>query len=64
MIDLGLMAHGIETLVRKGEKHDMERIGKIINQYKPDKLVLGLPINMNGTIGPQGEKVKEFGELT
>ena len=60
---LGLMSHGIENLVRKGEKHDMERIGKIINQYKPDKLVLGLPINMNGTIGPQGEKVKEFGDL-
>ena len=28
---LGLMAHGIETLVRKGEKHDMERIGQIID---------------------------------
>ncbi|NLJ67172.1 MAG: Holliday junction resolvase RuvX [Clostridiales bacterium] len=60
---LGLMAHGIETLVRKGEKHDMERIGQIIDIYKPDKMVLGLPINMNGTIGPQSEKVKKFGDL-
>lgn len=60
---LGWTAQGIETLIRKGEKYDLEKINQVLDLYKPDKLVLGLPINMNGTMGPQGEKVKRFGEL-
>lgn len=60
---MGWTAQGIDTLERKGRKYDMEQIGKVITQYNPGKLVLGLPKNMNGTIGPQGEKVKEFGKL-
>ena len=32
----------------------------IISEKKVDKIVLGNPINMNGTIGPQAEYVKEF----
>lgn len=32
----------------------------IINQYLPEKIIVGLPKNMNGTIGPQVLKVKEF----
>lgn len=32
----------------------------IINEKKPDKIVMGYPLNMNGTLGPQGEYVLEF----
>lgn len=60
---MGWTAQGIDTLERRGQAYDMEYIGKLIAQYNPEKLVLGLPKNMNGTIGPQGEKVREFGEL-
>ncbi|NLN42436.1 MAG: Holliday junction resolvase RuvX [Clostridiales bacterium] len=60
---MGWTAQGIETLERKNNKHDMEQMNKIIHRYNPEKIVLGLPRNMNGTIGPQGQKVKEFGEL-
>jgi len=60
---MGWTAQGIETLERKNNKQDMEQIANIIKRYKPKKIVLGLPKNMNGTIGPQGQKVKEFAEL-
>lgn len=56
-------AQGIETLERRNDKQDMEKLAKIIKRYNPEKIVLGLPKNMNGTIGPQGQKVKEFAEL-
>ncbi len=59
---MGWTAQGIETLERKNLKYDMEQIAKTIALYNPEKLVLGLPRNMNGTIGPQGQKVKEFGQ--
>lgn len=38
----------------------LEYVIIIISEKKVDKIVLGNPINMNGTIGPQAEYVKEF----
>ena len=61
--EMGWTAQGIETLERKVESEDLERIREIIKYYSPEKIVIGLPKNMNGTLGFQGEKVKEFGEL-
>lgn len=61
--DLGLIAQGIDTLERKSLKYDLEQITGIINQYNPGNLIIGLPKNMDGTIGAQGEKIKEFGNL-
>lgn len=60
--ELGWTAQGIGKLERKDSKSDLERLKEIISQYKPKEIVLGLPKNMNGSIGPQGEKVKNFGE--
>jgi len=57
---LGWTAQGIETLERNYNQSDQEFIQNILNEYKPNKIVIGLPKNMNGTLGPQGEKVKVF----
>lgn len=54
-------AQGIETLERSNDEKDFANLRSIIERIKPDKIVLGLPKNMNGTIGPQGEKVQNFG---
>ena len=35
----------------------------MIAEYKVDKIVLGLPKNMNATIGERGEKTMEFQEM-
>ena len=59
---LGWTAQGIATLERKSTEEDLVQIEKIIHQYQPEKIVVGLPKNMNGTLGPQGEKVKAFAE--
>lgn len=58
---LGLFAQGISTIVRQdGTNKDIEEIKKIINQYQVEKIVIGLPKNMNNTIGPMGEKVMQY----
>ena len=57
----GWTAQGLETI---GAKNGIEDIlGKIqgfINNYKVERIVVGFPKNMNGTIGPRGEKTDEF----
>ncbi|MFD3156461.1 Holliday junction resolvase RuvX [Haloimpatiens sp. FM7330] len=59
---LGLTAQGITTIRRKKEEYDLEEIKKICDEYNVDTIVSGLPKNMNGTLGPQSEKVIDFCE--
>lgn len=60
---MGWTAQGLETLERKNNTYDLEQISKIIEMYNPETIVLGLPKNMDGSVGPQGHMVKEFGQL-
>lgn len=59
---LGFTAQGVETIRRTGAKADYKRIREIIAEKEVNIIVVGLPKNMNGTIGFQGEKVLEFVE--
>lgn len=38
----------------------IESLEKIIDENKVEKIILGLPKNMNGTIGPRAEVTLEF----
>ncbi len=57
---LMLTAQGIETYTRKEEQADIDYLLGFIKQYDVDTIVCGLPKNMNGTLGPQAEKVQAF----
>ncbi len=57
-----LTAQGLKTICRHGLKDDLEELQLIVEQYNVYKIVVGLPKNMNNTIGPQGEKVLSFVE--
>jgi putative Holliday junction resolvase len=59
---LGWTAQGLKTIKRVGIKKDINEIINIISEYNVTKIVVGLPKNMNGTLGPMGEKVMEFAE--
>ncbi|MGI6153984.1 MAG: Holliday junction resolvase RuvX [Christensenellaceae bacterium] len=59
---LMLTAQGLETYERKGEEQDVAHILEIAKKNDVDRLVCGLPKNMNGSIGFQAEKVQEFAE--
>ncbi|GAX90314.1 Holliday junction resolvase RuvX [Effusibacillus lacus] len=60
---LGMSAQGIEVIRRKSEAEDIKRIGELLHQYEVQKIVLGFPKNMNGTIGPRGEMTQQFATL-
>jgi putative Holliday junction resolvase len=60
--ELGWTAQGLKTLKINEEKNEFgfEELGKIIKEYQVSKAVIGLPKNMNGTIGPRGEASQRF----
>lgn len=58
---LGWTAQGIETYRRKGKiDEDLAYIQELVQLHDVDKIVVGFPKNMNGTIGPSGEMCQEF----
>jgi len=60
---LGYTAQGITTVRRKSLEKDFEKLREIVKDYEILEIVVGLPKNMNGTIGPQAEKAMEFGRV-
>lgn len=58
---MGWTAQGLETVKSKDSlKKAIARIMEIINQYQVNDIVVGYPLNMNGTKGPRTERTEDF----
>ena len=58
---LNITAQGLETIHNEGsDKIILRRLDEIIEQYSVDTLVVGKPINMNGTSSERTEKTEQF----
>ena len=60
---LGFTAQGIKTIYRKNKEQDIIELKKICEEYSVEKIIVGLPKNMDNSIGFAGEKSLEFTEL-
>ena len=63
---LGLTAQGVEIIRRKSEnklRQTLARIEALIQEYEVETLVLGLPKNMNNTMGDRAKKSLEFRDM-
>lgn len=58
-----LIANPLETIKRKKTSLDIEKLLKIIEDNQVNLIVVGLPKNMNNSIGPQSMKVMSFVDL-
>jgi len=55
-------ANGIATLAAKNGKPDWQELEKIINQYRPLAVVVGLPLNMDGTPSDMSDLATGFAQ--
>ena len=58
--ELGITAQGLPTLNRTTPGNDIRKLLEIVSQHKVEKIVIGLPKNMNGTLGKSAEQVLAF----
>ena len=59
--ELNITSQGLKTIEHKGnDKVLLAELDKILEQYNVETIVVGMPINMNGTEGPRVEKTKKF----
>jgi putative Holliday junction resolvase len=54
------LASGLDTLRRVGPRKDVKAIAALVRAHSVGELVVGLPRRLDGTIGPQAQKVREF----
>jgi putative holliday junction resolvase len=58
---MGWTAQGIETIRRS--KGELDRLKELIAQYEVEEIVVGLPKNMDGSLGPRAQMSLEFVQL-
>ena len=61
--ELGIIAHGLDVIKKKcASKFDFEikKIIEFVNEYKVNKIILGLPKKLDNNIGRQAEKTLVF----
>ncbi|WP_027088140.1 Holliday junction resolvase RuvX [Cohnella panacarvi] len=58
----GWTAQGSEVIDKKLVKDELGRIEELVKLHEVDNVIVGLPKNMNGTIGPSGENCIAFAE--
>lgn len=57
-----LFATGLKVIVRENDNKALEEIKEICQTYKIKKIIVGLPYNMDGSIGAQAKKTVKFTE--
>ena len=62
---LCITAQAVETITRKEEnklRQTLARIEALIDEYNVEEIVVGLPKNMNNTIGERAEACRDFAD--
>ena len=57
---LGMTAQPLTVLKSEGTQKDIITIGGLVNEHEVSQVVVGLPINMDGTESNQTKKIREF----
>ena len=58
---LKITAQGLKTIVSNGnDKIILKELDKLLEEYEIDTIVIGMPLNMNGTKSDRAEKTEQF----
>jgi len=57
------LARPLTTLKRRSKAQDFAAIGNLIREHQVDTVVVGLPLNMDGSRGFQAQRVERYARL-
>lgn len=57
---LNITAQGIGVIERKNLKEDFKKINEVVTEYAVIKIIMGLPLNMNGSEGKSAKLAMDF----
>jgi putative Holliday junction resolvase len=50
------IARPLVTLPRRPHRKFLEAVGKLVSEHRPEKLVVGLPLRLDGRKGPEAQR--------
>ena len=59
---MGWTAQGVTTVRRTDQERDVDEIKRYIDEFEAEQVMIGLPLNMNGSEGPSAAMAREFGD--
>ena len=57
---LNITAQPLQTLIRKDRKGDFDEIKEVVRNMSVSKIIVGLPLNMDGTAGARAKESYKF----
>jgi putative Holliday junction resolvase len=60
--EMELTAQGVDVLTRAGKSKDFAMMREIIEKYSPRLLIVGMPLNMDGTSGESARQALAFAD--
>ena len=55
--EMAMIATGVSVMPREPSKTFLDRLAVLVRKEEPDRLVLGLPRRMDGSLGPEAHRV-------
>ncbi|HSB10069.1 MAG TPA: Holliday junction resolvase RuvX [Blastocatellia bacterium] len=59
---LGLTVRPLETIRRSSDEHSIERVRELVHDLDAERVVVGLPLRMDGTVGDAAAAALQFAE--
>jgi putative Holliday junction resolvase len=58
----GILARPLTTIVRASRQADFEAIAALVDEYAIERVIVGLPLSLDGTEGPQALQSRRYAE--
>jgi len=58
----GTVARPVTTIVHTSRQDDFEAIARLVDEYEVECVVVGLPLSLDGTEGPQARRTRRYAE--
>lgn len=60
--ELGITANAVTTIRRKNVEYDIRELRRVIEQYAPAEILIGIPYRSDGSVAKRGEGILKFAE--
>ncbi len=58
----GILAMPLAAVEARSENEALERISALAREHEVERVVVGLPLSLDGSLGPQAQRVKSFAD--
>lgn len=58
----GMIAQGLKVYARRSRSQDINEIKEVARQLEVSRIVVGLPKNLDGSLGPKAQEIVQFAQ--